>query len=134
MAEIDGNSLRDVGKTRPVLEHITNKWSILILTVLCTRPSRFNEIRRRLDGITHKALADALKRLERNGLVRREVLPTSPVGVEYSLTPLAQTLQQPFVALYDWALKFGPTLEEAQAAYDRIHADEKSEISVERSF
>jgi len=134
MAEINGNSLREVGKTRPILEHITNKWSILILTVLCTRPSRFNEIRRRLDGITHKALADALKRLERNGLVRREVLPTSPVGVEYSLTPLAQTLQQPFVALYDWALKFGPALEEAQAAYDRIHADEKSEGAVERSF
>ncbi|MFO6298526.1 winged helix-turn-helix transcriptional regulator [Rahnella selenatireducens] len=127
MAEIDGNSLRDVGKTRPVLEHITNKWSILILTVLCTKPSRFNEIRRRLDGITHKALADALKRLERNGLVNREVLPTSPVGVEYSLTPLAQTLQQPFVALYDWALEFGPALEEAQAAYDRCHATENGE-------
>lgn len=131
MAEIDGNSLRDVGKTRPVLEHITNKWSILILTVLCTKPSRFNEIRRRLDGITHKALADALKRLERNGLVNREVLPTSPVGVEYSLTPLAQTLQQPFIALYDWALEFGPALEEAQAAYDRCHATENGERVIE---
>lgn len=127
MAEIDGNSLRDVGKTRPVLEHITNKWSILILTVLCTKPSRFNEIRRRLDGITHKALADALKRLERNGLVNREVLPTSPIGVEYSLTPLAQTLQQPFVALYDWALEHGPALEQAQAAYDREHVNESRE-------
>lgn len=128
MGEIEGNSLRDVGKTRPVLEHITNKWSILILTVLCTRPSRFNEIRRRLDGITHKALADALKRLERNGLVNREVLPTSPVGVEYSLTPLAQTLQQPFIALYDWALEYGPALERAQADYDLVHADEVQEV------
>ncbi|MFU9139008.1 winged helix-turn-helix transcriptional regulator [Erwinia tasmaniensis] len=124
MASSDANALRDVGKTRPVLEHITNKWSILILTVLCSRPSRFNEIRRRLDGITHKALADALKRLERNGLVIREVLPTSPVGVEYSLTPLAQTLQQPFIALYDWALAHGTALEEAQAAYDLTHAGE----------
>ncbi|NWA60982.1 helix-turn-helix transcriptional regulator [Pantoea sp. B9002] len=124
MAEIDGNSLRDVGKTRPVLEHITNKWSILILTVLCTKPSRFNEIRRRLDGITHKALADALKRLERNGLVNREVLNTAPIGVEYSLTPLAQTLQQPFIALYDWALEHGPSMERAQEEYDRTHTDE----------
>ncbi|MEA9390280.1 helix-turn-helix domain-containing protein [Acerihabitans sp. TG2] len=133
MAKIDGNSLRDVGKTRPVLEHITNKWSILILTVLCTKPCRFNEIRRRLDGITHKALADALKRLERNGLVYREVLNTSPVGVEYSLTPLAQTLQQPFIALYDWALEYGPALELAQAAYDLVHADEKKEVTEARA-
>ncbi|MEO3738890.1 transcriptional regulator, HxlR family [Kosakonia oryzendophytica] len=126
MEKIDCNSLNNVGKTRWVLEHITNKWSIMILTVLCTEPARFNEIRRRLDGITHKALADALKRLERNGLVRREVLPTSPVGVEYSITPLAQTLQQPFMALNDWALEYGPALERAQAAYDLVHANEET--------
>ncbi|HBI11824.1 winged helix-turn-helix transcriptional regulator [Franconibacter pulveris] len=125
MPEINNNCLKDIGKTRPVLENITNKWSILILTVLCTEPCRFNEIRRRLNGITHKALADALKRLERNGLVNRQVLPTSPVSVEYSITPLAQSLQQPFVALTNWALEFGPAMELAQVEYDRAHADEK---------
>ena len=118
MCQINGNDLKEVGKTRPVLENITNKWSILILTVLCSEPSRFNELRRRLDGITHKALADALKRLERNGLVNRKVLPTSPVSVEYSLTPLAKTLQEPFSALYDWALKHGPQVVQAQQEYD----------------
>jgi DNA-binding HxlR family transcriptional regulator len=123
MAKIDGSDLGDVGKTRPVLEHITNKWSILILTVLCSKPSRFNEIRRRLDGITHKALADALKRLERNGLVHREVLPTMPVGVEYRITPLGESLRQPFEALYRWALEFGPQLEAAQQAYDQKSAE-----------
>ncbi|MBK0127656.1 helix-turn-helix transcriptional regulator [Pantoea sp. S61] len=115
--------LIDIGKTRPVLENITNKWSILILTVLCTQPSRFNEIRRRLDGITHKALADALKRLERNGLVNRKVLPTAPVSVEYSITPLAQTLQQPFMALASWAMEYGPEMERAQAAYDLMRKE-----------
>lgn len=118
MCQINGNDLKEVGKTRPVLENITNKWSILILTVLCSEPARFNELRRRLDGITHKALADALKRLERNGLVNRKVLPTSPVSVEYSLTPLAKTLQGPFSALYDWALKHGPEVAQAQQEYD----------------
>ncbi|WLI75126.1 helix-turn-helix domain-containing protein [Kosakonia sp. H02] len=122
MKENNDNCMTDIGKTRPVLENITNKWSILILTVLCTEPARFNEIRRRLDGITHKALADALKRLERNGLVTRHVLPTSPVSVEYTITPLAQSLQQPFVALANWALEFGPAMELAQAEYDRAHA------------
>lgn len=118
MNENTDKPLIDIGKTRPVLENITNKWSILILTVLCTQPSRFNEIRRRLDGITHKALADALKRLERNGLVNRKVLPTAPVSVEYSITPLAQTLQQPFMALASWAMEYGSEMEQAQAAYD----------------
>ncbi len=112
-------ALIDARRTRPILEHIANKWSVLILTVLCTRPSRFNEIMRRLDGITHKALADALKRLERNGLVKRTVLPTTPVGVEYTITPLGESLREPFVALYDWALARGPELEAAQAAFDR---------------
>ncbi|QJT82744.1 helix-turn-helix domain-containing protein [Kosakonia sp. MUSA4] len=123
MTKIDDCDLGNVGKTRPILEHITNKWSILILTVLCTKPSRFNEIRRRLDGITHKALADALKRLERNGLVHREVLPTMPVGVEYRITPLGESLRQPFEALYRWALEYGPQLTAAQDEYDQKSAD-----------
>lgn len=113
-------ALIDARRVKPVLEHIVNKWSVLILTVLCSRPSRFNEIMRRLDGITHKALADALKRLERDGLVRREVLPTAPVGVEYTITPLGRSLQEPFTALYQWALAYGPEMERAQAEFDRL--------------
>lgn len=126
MTQIDSSDLRDVGKTRPILENITNKWSILILTVLCTKPTRFNELRRRLEGITHKALSDALKRLERNGLVYRKVLPTSPVSVEYSITPLAQTLQEPFIAMYEWALEHGAEMELAQKVYDMSRVKEIS--------
>jgi DNA-binding HxlR family transcriptional regulator len=118
-------ALIDARSTRPILEEIGNKWSVLILTVLCTRPSRFNEIMRRLDGITHKALADALKRLERNGLILRHVLPTAPVGVEYTITPLGHSLKEPFAALYDWALAHGPKMECAQAAYDQARNGSK---------
>ena len=97
------------------------KWSVLILTVLCSRPSRFNEIMRRLDGITQKALADALKRLERNGLIRREVLTTTtPVGVEYTITSLGRSLQQPFEALYAWSMTYGPEVARSQEEYDRV--------------
>jgi DNA-binding HxlR family transcriptional regulator len=117
---VSTEALLDVEKARPVLEQIANKWSVLILTVLCTRPSRFNEIMRRLDGITHKALSEALKRLERNGLIRREVLTTTtPVGVEYTITSLGRSLQQPFEALYAWSMTYGPELERAQEEYDR---------------
>ncbi len=73
-------ALANMARVRPVLDKIADKWTILILTVLCPRPARFNAIKRRLDGITHKALADALKRLERNGLVTRTVLPTAPIA------------------------------------------------------
>ena len=118
---VSAEALLDVEKARPVLEQIANKWSVLILTVLCTRPSRFNEIMRRLDGITHKALADALKRLERNGLIRRKVLTTTtPVGVEYTITSLGRSLQQPFEALYAWSMTYAPELERAQEEYGRI--------------
>lgn len=107
-------ALTDLARVRPVLDKIADKWTILILTVLCERPSRFNQIKRRLDGITHKSLSDALKRLEGYGLVTRTVLPTRPIGVEYSITPLALSLRQPFKHLWDWALENGDLLTDAQ--------------------
>ena len=108
----------DVAATRPILEHIANKWTVLILSVLCTQPARFNDLRRRLDGITHKALSEALKRLERNGLISRKVLPTQPIGVEYTITDLGCSLREPFAALYSWSLANGAAMESAQRAYD----------------
>jgi DNA-binding HxlR family transcriptional regulator len=109
----------DMASVRSVLDKIADKWTIMILTVLCPKPSRFNEIKRRLDGITHKALADALKRLERNGLVTRTVLPTAPIGVQYAITPLGHSLRQPFEALCAWALAHGQGIDDASTAYDR---------------
>jgi DNA-binding HxlR family transcriptional regulator len=115
-------ALADMARVRPVLDKIADKWTILILTVLCPQPARFNEIKRRLDGITHKALADALKRLERNGLVTRTVLPTTPIGVRYAITPLGHSLRRPFEALCAWALAHGDTIKEAGHAYDEAKA------------
>jgi DNA-binding HxlR family transcriptional regulator len=111
--------LANMGRVRPVLDKIADKWTVMILTVICPKPSRFNEIKRRLDGITHKALADALKRLERNGLVTRTVLPTAPIGVEYAITPLGHSLRPSFEMLCDWAIAHGGAIDDAQAAHDR---------------
>jgi DNA-binding HxlR family transcriptional regulator len=72
--------------TRPILDQVADKWSLMILIVVCHKPTRFNAIKRRLEGISHKALAEALRRLERNGLLTRRVIATSPVAVEYSVT------------------------------------------------
>lgn len=113
-----GQPFAEVHSARPVLDQIANKWSVMILTVLCPQPSRFNAIKRRLDGITHKALTEALRRLERNGLVNRRVIATSPVAVEYSITPLGRSLQEPFEALYAWASHHSPEVLAAQKSYD----------------
>ena len=103
---------------RPILEQVANKWAILILTFLCEEPKRFNALKRRTDGITQKALTETLRRLERNGLVARRVIPVSPVAVEYSITPLGRKLQPPFLALYDWALEHQSEIAEAQRSFD----------------
>jgi DNA-binding HxlR family transcriptional regulator len=120
--------LSDMARIRPVLDKIADKWTIMILTVICPKPSRFNEIKRRLDGITHKALADALKRLERNGLVTRTVLPTAPIGVEYAITPLGHSLREPFEALCAWALQYGDAIEEARVVSERARAENQASL------
>ncbi len=105
--------LSNMARVRPVLDKVADKWTIMILTVLCPKPSRFNDIKRRLGGITHKSLADALKRLERNRLVTRTVLPTQPIGVEYAITPLGLSLRPSFEALCQWAITHGSEFEHA---------------------
>ena len=119
MPEPEQQILTEAEVTRPVLDQIGDKWSVMILGVICTQPARFNAIKRRLGRITHKALTQALRRLERNGLVTRRVIATSPVAVEYSITPLGLTLQQPFAALYAWAVSHGSEVARAQTVFDR---------------
>jgi DNA-binding HxlR family transcriptional regulator len=108
---------------RLLLDQITDKWAVLILTVLCAKPLRFNEIRRCLDGITQKSLTQSLRRLERNGIVARRVIPSSQIAVEYSITPLGRTLEAPFQALYAWTLNHSADVVQAQAAFDEREAE-----------
>lgn len=104
--------------SRLLFDQIADKWSMMILTVLDAEPMRFNAIKRRLEGVTQKALTQCLRRLERNGLVARRVIPASPVAVEYSITPLGRTLQAPFKALYAWTVDHLPAVEKARQAFD----------------
>ncbi|MFP3480444.1 helix-turn-helix domain-containing protein, partial [Burkholderia sp. SIMBA_057] len=81
--------------SRALFDQIADKWSMMVLHVLADGPLRFNVIKRQLEGITQKALTQCLRRLERNGLISRRVIPVSPVAVEYAVTPLGRTLEQP---------------------------------------
>jgi DNA-binding HxlR family transcriptional regulator len=105
--------------SRILFDQIADKWSMMILTVLDDGPQRFNAIRRRLEGVTQKALTQCLRRLERNGMVERRVIASSPVAVEYQITPLGRTLQVPFKALYAWTLENMERVDEARAQFDQ---------------
>jgi DNA-binding HxlR family transcriptional regulator len=111
---------------RVLLEQIADKWSILILGALCAEPLRFNVLKRRLDGVTQKALTQTLRKLERNGIIARRVLQASPVAVEYSITPLGQSLKEPFYAVFSWTIDHHVEVSEAQAAYDARMVEEES--------
>lgn len=105
--------------TRTILDQIGDKWSMMVLAVLLPSPKRFNGIKRQLEGITQRVLTQTLRKLERNGMVRRRVIGGSPPGVEYSITPLGRSLQEPFGALYDWTLAHIDTIQKHQETYDR---------------
>ena len=89
--------------TRRALDRIADKWAALIVILLAERPHRFGELRRRIDGISQKMLTQTLRNLEQDGLVSRRAFATVPVTVEYSLTPLGQTLVGPVSAIREWA-------------------------------
>jgi len=103
--------------SRPILDQTADKWSLMVMGVL-EDPSRFNEIKWRLEGVTQRVLTQTLRRLERNGMVVRTVLPTSPVGVEYSLTPLGHSLREPFSHLHAWTVEHAAEIQEHQTEYN----------------
>ncbi|MGF7153955.1 winged helix-turn-helix transcriptional regulator [Novosphingobium gossypii] len=105
--------------SRLLFDQIADKWSMMVLTVLDAGPMRFNGIKRHLEGVTQKALTQCLRRLERNGLLERRIIPVSPIGVEYEITPLGRSLQTPFKALYTWTRVNMDEVEQARAEYDR---------------
>jgi DNA-binding HxlR family transcriptional regulator len=110
--------------SRALFDQISDKWSMLVLISLEAGPVRFNAIKRRLEGVTQKALTQCLRRLERNGLLSRHVITMSPIAVEYQITPLGLTLLLPFKVMHDWTLTKLPEVDEARRAFDQRHLAE----------
>ncbi|MBF9032854.1 transcriptional regulator [Rhodobacterales bacterium HKCCE2091] len=103
---------------RDVLDRIGDAWSLLVMLELSKGPCRFNALSRVIDGISRRMLTVTLRHLERDGLVSRTVLPTSPPQVEYALTPLGHSLQDAIVTLRDWAIEHQPVINDARRSYD----------------
>ena len=84
---------------------IGGKWKLRIIVALTERKSRFNELQRAITGISSKVLASELKELELNGFIMRNVLPETPVIIEYELTDYALTLEHVLDTLSEWGIE-----------------------------
>ncbi|MFI0417125.1 winged helix-turn-helix transcriptional regulator [Spongiactinospora sp. 9N601] len=104
---------------RVVIEHITGRWGMLILVALCERPMRFYMLRDRIGGISEKMLSQNLKTLVRDGLVEREVEPSTPPKVTYRLSPLGRELACAVRTLVAFIGERVPAIMAAQRRYDR---------------
>ena len=96
----------------------TDKWSLFVILLLREGPQRFNAIKRSLRSISQQVLSSTLAGMERDGIVIRTVLPTTPPGVEYRLSELGHSLAEPFLILGQWILDNMPEIEKAQQRYD----------------
>jgi DNA-binding HxlR family transcriptional regulator len=92
----------DITDVQEVMRSICDKWALLILHQLSLGMKRHGELRRALQGISHKMLTQTLRKLERDRLVRRMVHPVVPPRVDYALTRLGSTLTAPLHTLYRW--------------------------------
>lgn len=104
--------------SRQAVQLIANQWTPLIFYCLEDGTMRFGQLLKKIDGISRKVLAQALRDLERNGVVERVVYPVVPPVVEYSLTPLGQTLIEPMNALRMWAYEHLGEVAQARKTYD----------------
>lgn len=109
----------DCATAREVLNRVGDKWSVYVVGSLSDGPLRFNELKRRIEGISQRMLTLTLKSLERDGLVTRTVFPTVPARVDYELTRLGRTLLEPVLALAKWSEKHRPEIQAARVKYDK---------------
>ncbi|REK56724.1 MAG: transcriptional regulator [Thermobacillus sp.] len=106
---------------RRVLELLESKWSVLVLHALDGGRQRYRQIEARIQDITQKMLTQTLRRLERDGLIRRIVHPTVPPAVEYELTDLGRSLMPHIRGFRTWAAEHFAEVVAARAEYDRKH-------------
>lgn len=119
-----GRLLAAACPSREVLKHVTSRWGVLVLVVLETRVHRFSELRRAIDGVSERMLAQTLQWLEGDGLVDRIAYDVVPPHVEYRLTPLGREAAEKVRALADWIEDSLPRILEGQDQRSRENVAE----------
>jgi len=103
---------------RDVIDVISERWSSLLMMALAEHPHRFGELRRLIPDISQRMLTQTLHELQRDGYVHREVFPTKPPGVEYSLTDLGRSMFEALNVLIEWADENHATVTAARLQFD----------------
>ncbi|GAA3136315.1 winged helix-turn-helix transcriptional regulator [Streptosporangium carneum] len=103
---------------REIFSDVANKWALLIIEALGERTLRFGEVRNAIEGISHKMLTQNLRMLERNGLVERNVHPTVPPRVDYTLTEPGQALRETVHGMCDWTHRHLAHIEASRRRFD----------------
>jgi DNA-binding HxlR family transcriptional regulator len=107
---------------REILASVANKWTVLVLAVLTDGTTRFNALRRRVQGVTQKALTQTLRDLERLGLVSRRIYAEVPPRVEYSLTALGHSLVKVLDNIREWTEHHAADVMLARQKFERQQA------------
>ncbi|WP_327070375.1 winged helix-turn-helix transcriptional regulator [Kitasatospora sp. NBC_01302] len=118
---VDGLPYNVFGRACPsrhVLKDVTHAWGSLTLAALADGTFRFNELRRRVDGVSEKMLSQTLQALERDGLVHRDAQLTNPPRVDYGLTGLGREVADRLLALIALVESRMPEVAAAQQRYD----------------
>ncbi|MBF4988407.1 helix-turn-helix domain-containing protein [Methylophilus sp. 14] len=106
--------------TRLMLNRIADKWTVLVLGLLENETKRFSTLQREIGGISQKMLTQTLRGLERDGLVARKIYPSVPPKVEYTITPLGNTLVGLLASLRVWSEANIEQVLLAQSHYDQL--------------
>ncbi|MGB9192054.1 MULTISPECIES: winged helix-turn-helix transcriptional regulator [unclassified Acinetobacter] len=112
-----GQVLSNECPSREILEHLANKWSVLVLRCLSEGVHRFSELKQRIEGVSEKMLSQTLKMLEQDGFILRTVYPVVPPKVEYQLTILGSQAAEKMNYLIGWLERSLPEILENK---DRI--------------
>lgn len=101
---------------RLAIEIIADKWSVVTLFALVDGPKRHKDLVVLIGGVSSKVLTQTLRRLQSNGLIERQAFAEAPPRVEYSLTELGHTLDEPIRMLTTWARAHGEAILDHQDA------------------
>lgn len=126
--ELDEDSVRALQQGVAV---VAAKWSVSVLAQLAGGTRRFNELLRRIEGVSRRMLSATLRQLERDGLIDRRVYARVPARVEYRLSPAGEELLEALAPLVGWSLSHRETLDAARARFDagqRTWRDETEQL------
>ncbi|MEC5344153.1 helix-turn-helix domain-containing protein [Brenneria populi] len=114
---LHGNLFAKKCPSRQILTHVTSRWGVLILVALRDGTHRFSQLRRKIDGVSERMLAQTLQWLENDGFILRTAYPVVPPHVEYSLTPLGIEVSEHVKILAEWIEDNIATILAAQTAH-----------------